>query len=97
MAVAYNIGDSPEDYGLHDWWHDEDGRVNYSWDAYTCQWYHENNSDPIDFKALAASQDNSYDENCTEEALDNLAYERYRRSAMIEGFEEWERNQIQFN
>ena len=95
MAVGYHTNDNPSDYGLPDWWHDADGNVNYSWLVDGAKPSGLDNH--IDFKKLAEEQDISYREDCTEEALDNLSWERNHRSARIDGFAEWERNQAMFN
>ena len=96
MAVGYHLNEHPSDYGLPDWWHDPDGRVNYSWDAdFSKQFYDPDN--PTDFAELARQQDITYKEECTEEALDNMSWERNHRSARIDGFNEWERNQELYN
>ena len=95
MAVGYHSGDLPSDYGLNDWHHDADGKVNYSWCIDGERIYDPNN--PKDWKKLAAEQDNSYRDPCSEETLQNLDWQRNHRSSLIEGFEQWERNQILYN
>ena len=97
MAVGYYSSDTPEQYGLPDWWHDADGKVNYSWDADTCKYFASIRDKPIDFKKLYEEQDNSYDEDVSEEALDNLSWGRNHRSARIDGFREWEYNEEVYN
>ena len=94
MAVGYKRGDRPEDFGLPDWCHDADGKVNYSWYAPLVE--REHPWPKTDFEEIA-KRDQSYQEECTEEALDNMSWERHHRAERCNGFREWERNQVTYN
>ena len=69
--------------GSKDWHHDPDGKVNYTWSGNT---HLLDESEEIDWKARHTENDASYRDECSEEAYDNLAAERYRHAARCEAF-----------
>lgn len=84
---------TPQDCGRRDWHHNDKGQVDYYWEKPSQPVSH--NDD--DYFRGTPLEDQHYKENCTEEALDNLMYERHWIAARRDAFDEWERNERIYN
>lgn len=80
-----------KDYGLTDWHHDKDGKINYPWYKSTRSTNH------VNLSAIESREEQRWAEDYNEEALDNLDYGRNLRAARCEFFKEWERNERLYN
>lgn len=86
----------PSEYGLKDWHHNAEGKVDYPW--YKSEKYKTTvNEESPWYNDVIPLEDQKWHEDCSETQYDNLSYGRNYHAAICEGFDEWERNERLYN
>jgi len=85
IDLAKDPNPNPKNYGLIDFYHNQDGQVDYTY-FYDSNHPHENTGEKPEPRCKQR-----YTDICSDSALDNFNWEREKHAARCTGFKEYER------